>query len=311
MNDGALHEFLRPTTYVDSDADTVVAFARRVTDGVADPVARAVALYYAVRDEITYTAYCDFKSVETYRASGCLARGAGFCVGKAALLAAAARAADIPARVGFADVRNHLTSPRLRRLMTTDVFYYHGYAELYLDGAWVKATAVFDKTLCDRVGIRPLEFDGRHDALFHPFDASGRQHMEYVRDRGASADVPVVEIIEAFDALLSRPHRGGRRRSRRSLPQRGRARAGGAVIRRARRARCADARELIDGRRRPRRRQCSGAPRSPRVTIASKQWPYGWSSPTCSRYQARECPRAQNSSTHRPASTSRLSFATT
>jgi transglutaminase-like putative cysteine protease len=199
MNDGAPHEFLRPTTYVDSDADTVVAFARRVTEEVADPVARAVALYYAVRDEITYTAYCDFKSVETYRASGCLARGAGFCVGKAALLAATARAAEIPARVGFADVRNHLTSPRLRRLMTTDVFYYHGYAELYLDGAWVKATAVFDRTLCERVGIRPLEFDGRHDALFHPFDTSGRRYMEYVRDRGSSADVPVAAIIEAFE----------------------------------------------------------------------------------------------------------------
>jgi transglutaminase-like putative cysteine protease len=199
MQDSALHEFLLPTTYVDSDADTVVAFAHRVIDGLADPVARAVALYYAVRDEITYTAYCDFKSVETYRASGCLARGAGFCVAKAALLAATARAADIPARVGFADVRNHLTSPRLRRLMATDVFYYHGYAELYVDGAWVRATAVFDKTLCERVGIRPLEFDGRHDALFHPFHASGRQYMEYVLDRGASADVPVAAIIEAFE----------------------------------------------------------------------------------------------------------------
>jgi len=195
----SVEAFLAPTTYVDSDADTVVAFARRVTEGLADPVARAVALYYAVRDEITYTAYCDFKSVETYRASGCLARGAAFCVGKAALLAAGARAAHIPARVGFADVRNHLTSPRLRRLMTTDVFYFHGYAELYLDAAWVKATPVFDKTLCDRVGIRSLEFDGRHDALFHPFDATGRRHMEYVRDRGASADVPVAEIIETFE----------------------------------------------------------------------------------------------------------------
>jgi transglutaminase-like putative cysteine protease len=120
-------------------------------------------------------------------------------VGKAALLAATARAAGIPARVGFADVRNHLTSPHLRRLMATDVFYYHGYAELYLHGTWVKATAVFDKTLCERVGIRPLEFDGRHDALFHPFDASGRQYMEYVLDRGASADVPVAAIIEAFE----------------------------------------------------------------------------------------------------------------
>jgi len=33
----------------------------------------------------------------------CLARGSGFCVGKAALLAAAVRASGIPARVGFAD----------------------------------------------------------------------------------------------------------------------------------------------------------------------------------------------------------------
>ena len=90
-----------------------------------------------------------------------------------------------------------MTRYSLRMMM-----YYHGYAELFLDGAWVKATAVFDKTLCERVGIRPLEFDGRHDALFHPFDASGRQYMEYVRDHGASADVPVVDIIERASATI-------------------------------------------------------------------------------------------------------------
>ena len=82
--------------------------------------------------------------------------------------------------------------------MTTDVFYFHGYAELYLDAAWLKATPVFDKTLCDRVGIRSLEFDGRHDALFHPFDATGRRHMEYVRDRGSYSDVPAEEIRRVF-----------------------------------------------------------------------------------------------------------------
>jgi transglutaminase-like putative cysteine protease len=120
-------------------------------------------------------------------------------VAKAALLAASARAADIPARVGFADVRNHLASPRLKKLMDTDVFYYHGYAELYLDGIWVKATAVFDRGLCERFGVQPLEFDGHHDSLFHPYDAGGRRHMEYVRDHGASADVPVAAIIETFE----------------------------------------------------------------------------------------------------------------
>lgn len=199
MSAAGIAAFVEPTEFVDSDAEAVVAFARRVVGEEADPVAKAVRLYYAVRDEVVYTPYCDFTSPDTYRASGTLARGSGFCVGKAALLAAAARAAGIPARVGFADVRNHLATPRLRALMGTDVFYYHGFAELYLEGRWVKATPAFDRGLCDRFGVQPLEFDGRADSLFHPYDRSGRRHMEYVRDRGAHADVPATDIRETFE----------------------------------------------------------------------------------------------------------------
>ena len=196
--------YLERAEYVDSDAPNIVAFARQVCEGATDDIARAVRLYYAVRDGIKYTPYCDFRSVETFRASACLERGSGFCVAKAALLAAGARAAGIPARVGFADVRNHLCTPRLRRLMGTDLFIYHGYAELSLGGRWVKATPAFDRGLCDKFGVRPLEFDGREDSLFHPHDVSGRRHMEYVRDRGPAADVPVAEILEAFDRCY--PH---------------------------------------------------------------------------------------------------------
>ena len=191
--------YLEPGEYVDSNAPSIAAFAREACGDAADDIAKAVRLYYAVRDGIVYTPYCDFKSPETFRASACLARGSGFCVAKAALLAAAARASGIPARVGFADVRNHLSSPRLRRLMGTDVFYYHGYTELSLGGKWVKATPAFDRGLCEKFGVRPLEFDGREDSLFHPHDASGRRHMEYVSDRGPAADVPVAEILETFN----------------------------------------------------------------------------------------------------------------
>ena len=189
---------LEPAEYVDSGAPNVVAFARKVCEGAADPVTKAVRLYYAVRDGIVYTPYVDFGTPETFRASSCLARGSGFCVGKAALLAAAARAAGIPARVGFADVRNHLCTPRLRALMGTDLFVYHGYAELFLGGKWVKATPAFDGALCEKFGVRPLEFDGREDSLFHPHDVAGRRHMEYVRDRGPAIDVPVADILETF-----------------------------------------------------------------------------------------------------------------
>jgi transglutaminase-like putative cysteine protease len=191
--------YLKPTAFIDSDAQNIVAFSRRVCGDEPDDLAKAIRLYYAVRDGITYTPYSDFRSPETYRASSCLARGAGFCVAKAALLAAVARAAGIPARVGFADVRNHLCTPRLRALMGTDVFVYHGYAELLLRGVWVKATPAFDRGLCDRFGVLPLEFDGRGDSLFHPYDRSGRRHMEYVRERGAFTDVPTAEIMAVFE----------------------------------------------------------------------------------------------------------------
>jgi transglutaminase-like putative cysteine protease len=192
-------EYLRPTAFIDSDAASVAEFARTVGGQAGDEVARAVRLYYAVRDTIVYTPYCDYRSADTYRASATLARGSGFCVGKAALLTAAARAAGVPARVGFADVVNHLCTPRLRALMTTDTFFYHGYTELLLRGRWVKATPAFDRGLCDRFGVRPLEFDGTADSLFHPYDRRGRRHMEYVRDRGPFADVPVAEIVATFE----------------------------------------------------------------------------------------------------------------
>ena len=194
-----LGRWRRPTPFVDSDALAIVAFARAAAGGRADARERAIALYYAVRDGVTYTPYCDFRSPDTYRASAVLAKGAGFCVGKAALLAAVARAEDIPARLCFADVRNHLCTPRLRALVGGDVFYYHGYVELELQERWVKATPAFDLALCERFGVLPLEFDGREDSVFQPYDRAGRRHMEYVLERGVQADVPVADIVAIFE----------------------------------------------------------------------------------------------------------------
>lgn len=193
--------YLQPAEFIDSNVARVVAFAHQVGGDEPDEGARAVRLYYAVRDEIVYTPYCDFHAPDTFRASVVLAKGAGFCVGKAALLAAVARASGIPARVGFADVRNHLCTPRLRALIGGDVFYYHGYSELYVEGKWVKATPAFDRTLCERFGVRPLEFNGREHSLFHPYDRAGRRHMEYLHDRGVYADVPITDIIATFERV--------------------------------------------------------------------------------------------------------------
>ncbi|HEX9464753.1 MAG TPA: transglutaminase-like domain-containing protein [Alphaproteobacteria bacterium] len=201
-----LAAYLAPGRYIDSDHPAVVAFAARVAGGLPAREA-AVKLYYAVRDEILYDPYRAFDEEATYRASAVLAEKRGYCVGKAALLAAAARAAGIPSRIGFADVRNHLATPRLRALIGTDVFIYHGITELWLGDRWVKATPTFNLGLCEKFHIRPLDFDGAADAILHPYDRNGRQHMEYVRQRGTYADVPLdilmPEMLSTYPALTA------------------------------------------------------------------------------------------------------------
>lgn len=192
-----MREYLEPGRYVDSGHPAIVSFSRENSSG-DNALTRAVSLYYAVRDGIRYNPFLDFSREESFRASDCLAAGEGFCIGKAALLAACARADGIPARVGFADVRNHLTTPALRARMGSDLFVYHGYTELLLEGKWVKATPAFNVELCRRFKVKPLEFDGREDSIFHPFDEDERRHMEYLRDRGSHADVPATEIMQVF-----------------------------------------------------------------------------------------------------------------
>lgn len=128
-----------------------------------------------------------------------LAKGYGFCIPKAALARRSGQRRASPA--GFGDVPNHLTSPRLRDMMNLDLFAFHGYAELLIDGRWAKATPAFKLSLCEKVSVKPLEFDGRSDSIFHEFDALGRRHMEYVRERGSYSDVPREEIVSVFQRL--------------------------------------------------------------------------------------------------------------
>src|ERR1043165_4728530 len=146
--------YLAPGKFVDSDHPHVIAYARQHAGDTSDPVAAVLRLYLAVRDGIIYDPYVDLADPQNFRASGVLAAGRAFCIGKSCLFAAAARVIGVPSRMGFADVRNHLTSKRFYEKIKTDKFTWHSYMELYLNGRWVKATPAFDKALCDRVGIK-------------------------------------------------------------------------------------------------------------------------------------------------------------
>ena len=193
--------YVMPAHFVESDSLEVQGFvSNALRDIPADASRRdkAIRLFEAVRDDIRYDPYCFALDEDSYRASRIAGAEAAFCVPKAILLAACLRAVVIPAAVGFADVRNHLNTPKLQELMGTDLFIYHGYVQLWLDGESYKVTPAFNMELCERFGVKPLVFDGYHDALFHEFDEQNHRHMEYVNDRGLYVDAPITEFLQAF-----------------------------------------------------------------------------------------------------------------
>ena len=192
-------EHLSPGHFVDSDSPVVRDFAMAAVGSESSPTGRAIALFDSVRDHIWYDPFTCSTDPAEYRASAVARSTRNWCVPKAVLLAAGARAVGIPARLGFADVRNHFQTPRLREQMGgLDVFVYHGYAELFLDDRWVKATPAFNAELCARFGVDPITFDGEHDALLHPYGPGGSTYMEYLADRGTYDDLPLGDILTAL-----------------------------------------------------------------------------------------------------------------
>jgi len=198
MTENRFEIYLRPTYYIDSDNKKIIEFAEEISHDSKETIEKAVRLFYAVRDQVRYDPYGIEKNPVYFKASSTLKRKSGFCVAKAILLAALARALKIPSRLGFADVRNHLTTVRLKTLMKTDIFVFHGYTELFLEGKWVKATPTFNLDLCDKFGVSPLEFDGKTDCLLHEFDQEGNRHMEYLKDHGHYSDLPVEKLLASM-----------------------------------------------------------------------------------------------------------------
>ena len=127
-----MQSYLQSGRFVDSDHPVVVEFAEKSRGNSAKPRDQAVALYYAVRDGVRYNPYVFSRDPQTLKASHALQQGESYCVPKAILLAACARHCRIPARIGLADVRNHLATPRLLEALRSAIYQKparHGFGE--------------------------------------------------------------------------------------------------------------------------------------------------------------------------------------
>ena len=192
-------EFLQPTYFINCDDERIVELSQGIIRNENDPINKAVALYYVVRDDFRYDPYGISMQPEDFKATSILVSKKGWCVSKAILLAACCRSVGIPSRLGFADVSNHLSTERMRQMMKTDVFYWHGYTSLYLEDKWVKATPAFNIELCQKFNLKPLEFNGLEDSIYHEFDELGNRHMEYLHNRGEYSDLPLDDLVQTFN----------------------------------------------------------------------------------------------------------------
>ncbi len=201
--------YLKPTYFIDADHPEVIAFAEKHIQGKENATERAIALYYAVRDGFRYNPHDPDIRHESLKASHLLNRvkQEGYCIEKACLLAACGRVVGIPTRLGFGNVRNHIGTGKLEKSLGTNLLVFHGYTEFFLEGKWVKATPAFNKSLCERLNVSPLEFDGQTDSVFQEYNR-GKAYMVFEHDYGQFHDVPhdlfVQELLRHYPHLFPR-----------------------------------------------------------------------------------------------------------
>lgn len=192
------------TDVIERDHPAVVERARALTTGLASDRERAAALFEAVRDEVAYDFAPRLQTRADWAASATLERGSGFCQQKAVLLAALARAVDIPAAIGFQRIVDHkLIDTRYEHLLPGGLITFHGFNWLWLDGAWHPADVTLDAGLCERRGYRLTALWPRERARLPLTDLAGQPHFDIQLELGPFADLP-----ESLSTLISKLHAG-------------------------------------------------------------------------------------------------------
>lgn len=194
-------KYLNSTYFIDKDHPGIVEYSHSITQNCSSRKECAITLFETVRDGYFYNPYyLDFRK-EALVASHILKKRTAYCIEKAILLCASLRALNIPARLNFANVKNHIAVDKIIEIFKTDILVFHGCTEVFLDEKWIKITPAFNKSLCIKLGVPVLEFDGENDAIFQQYDDKNTL-IEYVHEYGSFTDMPydlsLVEIKKHY-----------------------------------------------------------------------------------------------------------------
>jgi len=191
-------QYLKPTAFIESDHKDVIEFANNAIKKITDPKLQSIKLFYAVRDKIAYDPYTFNLKPDKIKASHVVSTKKGFCIPKAVLMTSVFRAVGIPARLGFANLINHIMGDELKNILKSNILAFHGYTEIYINDKWLRVTPTFNIELCSFLNVPTVEFDGESHAIFSSTDNNGNQFMEYIEYHGTFDDVPLTKIVESM-----------------------------------------------------------------------------------------------------------------
>ncbi|MBS9463561.1 transglutaminase domain-containing protein [Flagellimonas sp. 389] len=187
---------LEPTYYFDFENKSVQDLISEFKTDTLSDKEKAIGIYTKVRDHWKYDPYSISLSKDKYKSSHIAQKQSGNCVEKSILLIACLRALGIPARLHLGKVKNHIAVERLTEKFGSNELTPHGMVNVYLDAKWLKMSPAFNKSLCKKLNVEPLEFDGENHSFLQQYDSKGTRFMEYLDDYGYFDDVPFDFMVE-------------------------------------------------------------------------------------------------------------------
>ncbi len=181
---------MKPNYYYNYNDNSIQKMIKPFIEKKLNKIDLAIEIYIFVRDNWKYSPTRFSLIKDDWKASNLIKSTKGHCIDKSVILITLLQAVDIPARLGLAKVKNHIAVDKIIELLETDVLVPHGYVEIFLNNKWVKATPAFNKSLCEKLGVEVLEFNGKEDSIFQKYSKNNSQFMEYIEEYGHFESIP-------------------------------------------------------------------------------------------------------------------------